>query len=369
MPNNRPINTPTSEQQMLAAFKKGVEFPPLLLRSKQTNRGQTGEPAARAEGRFHPDALIGATWNNDSYEFCAEFKSRSTPQQFDLAVRNVQAYPSSTVQFPMVVLPYLRPNQLDQLLQLQISGVDLSGNGVIVIPGRLLVYRTGSQNSYRDSVPKKFVYRDTTSLVARVFLCRTTYDSLADIESEIKQRGGSVSLSTISKALARMEEDVVIAKRPGRIELIQPDILLDHLAASFREPKVHRTITCALARPIDRVLHDTKHKLALALSGKSSTSAYAVMGRESAIALYCKDIDAALSAWGSDAKEDARFPDITLQETSDPTPFFDVRPMNGMPFSSPIQTYLELSTGDKREKETADQVRQRILQDLHSKTN
>lgn len=66
-------------------------------------------------------------------------------------------------------------------------------------------------------------------------------------------------------------------------------------------------------------------------------------------------------------EETTRFADFELAETDDATVFFDARPVNGLPYASPIQAYVECKTGDKREKETADQVARVILDGLSIK--
>jgi hypothetical protein len=52
---------------------------------------------------------------------------------------------------------------------------------------------------------------------------------------------------------------------------------------------------------------------------------------------------------------------VVLEETRDDTVYFDVRRENGAIRASPIQTYLELMAGDKRDRETAVQVADEIL--------
>ena len=51
-----------------------------------------------------------------------------------------------------------------------VSGIDLCGNGVIVVPDQLLVLRTGFPNRFRWEGTIKNVYRKNSSIVARVFL-------------------------------------------------------------------------------------------------------------------------------------------------------------------------------------------------------
>ena len=85
------------------------------------------------------------------------------------------------------------------------------------------------------------------------------------------------------------------------------------------------------------------------------------MGRESVISFYCSDIAGTLKALGTEIQEAARFPDFELLETQDATVFFDARKDL---IASPIQTFLELASGDRREAETAEQVRRRLLSEL-----
>jgi hypothetical protein len=53
----------------------------------------------------------------------------------------------------------------------------------------------------------------------------------------------------------------------------------------------------------------------------------------------------------------SRFPNLEILETDDETVYFDARGGASLPWASPVQTYLELMAGDKRDKETADQVK------------
>ena len=65
-----------------------------------------------------------------------------------------------------------------------------------------------------------------------------------------------------------------------------------------------------------------------------------------------------------DLEETSRFPNVELLETDEDFVYFDMRDNLA---ASPVQTYLELARGDKREQETAEQVRKAILQPLKRK--
>lgn len=51
-----------------------------------------------------------------------------------------------------------------------------------------------------------------------------------------------------------------------------------------------------------------------------------------------------------------RFENLVLIESQEEKNSFDAQTINGFPWAFPLQCYLELMCGDKRDKETAVQV-------------
>ena len=345
---------PLSESEMLARLSSGeVRVPPLDL-------------DWTAPKSFHgPDATLRASWEGAEYRFVAKFKCRSTPKVFAQAVAQARALADRLGARPLVVVPYLSPERLRELEQAGASGIDLSGNAFVFVPGKLLVLRTGAPNKFRESYPIRDVYRGTTSLVARALLLRPWTKSLADLDRFIRERGGSITLTTISKALRRLEDDVLVERRGGRARLLQPELLLDKLANAYSPPKVRRRVVGSTA--LDRATLAARFTSAAArtvLTGQSSTDRYAVMGREERVRFYTDSSATLLGTLWSEFTEGERFANLELIETDDATAYFDVRRSDDLPFASPIQTYLELASGDKREQASADQVRTLILDEL-----
>ena len=366
-----------SEAQMRKQFFDGYNFPPLQIR--------LGQGDALLQKNDEMDAILVVTAEEQSFEFAAEFKSRNTPRIFEEALTFIQKAAQRRQMLPMLVVPYLRENQLAELQRRKLSGIDLSGNGVVTVPGKLLVYRTGSPNKFPDSAPTKYAYRGATSLVSRAFLCQATFQSLGEIEKDIRVRGGSVVISTISKALKRLESDLIVDRTPNGLRLRQPDKLLEKLAESYADPKTTRTATLAIQRlplttkgnqltagdlklnsrlPLSTLLSEGPRQTSLVLTGKSSIENYAVMGRQEWPVLYTTNIDRLILAWGEKVEETSRFVDFELRETDDPTVYFDVRMKENLPYASPTQVFLECSAGDKRERETALQVKDLIIREL-----
>ncbi len=353
-------NTKTSsaitKREMLSELRQGLDFPPVRFRIVSERK----PPTTIAP----PDMIVEAAWGKKKFRFAAILKARSTPRCFQEAVNLARQAARSTGKRVMIVSPYLRDSQLEQLEQLKISGIDLSGNGLIIVPEKLFIMRVGNRNRFVEPVSTKYAYRGTTSLIPRVFLCRATYRSLAEIQQEIAARGANVALSTVSKSLRRLEEDLIVQREPGRIHLIQPDALLDRLAENYRAPKCRRDVTCATDTPLAELCKLVPPGVRIALSGQTSIDAYAVMGRDQWPVIMTNSVDSLLERWTTQVQPTSRFVNLEIRETEDPLVFFDIRIKDGVPYASPVQVYIEYAAGDKRDQETAIQVREQLLANL-----
>lgn len=360
MGENRKLPT---ETEFRATVQRGeLRFPPLELDSFEFEGSQD-------KRRREPDALLTFRWQQRSYRFVVEYKQLSTPKSVDTAVHEARGYVCDPGVLPMVVVPFLNGEQLAKLESQAVSGLDLCGNGVVVVPGQLLVYRTGNPNRFPAEGTIKNVYRRSSSIVARAFLLVPRFDSVRDLMAEIRKRGGTVTMATVSKVCTGLDEDLVIQrsspgpKREKQMRLLQPEKLLDLLVANNTPPTIDRTFAgkCTLAqgdlvRTLEQWAKETGNRVAQ--TGSSSVEAYAVMAREPVRKFYCTNLKGVIGALGETVRETDRFENVILYETADEFVYFDSR--DGL-VASPIQVYLELSSGDKRDRETAEQVRRVIL--------
>lgn len=311
------------------------------------------------------DFLVNITWGRQTLRFVAKAKTRSVPRVLQLAVEQAKAYANASELLPMVVVPYLAERQARMLIEQGVSGLDLSGNGVIVAPGKMLLCRTGCPNRYPESQPMRYAYRGSTSVVPRVFLALPEYTSVKEIREEIKIRGVDVAPSTVSKALARMEEDILILRVDDRIKLVQPDELLDRLASSYRRPRTMRTVELRTDLSIQDVFNRLSEEMRCTLTGASSMAEYAVGARGDTTAVYCESLPKLKGMIGEAWNETTRFADLKVIETRDKELYFDTRRNgDGVTVASPVQAYIELNSGDKRDKQMADHVRTRLLATL-----
>ena len=316
------------------------------------------------------DAVIAITWDREKHLFAAEYKALSTPKEFVAAVDQVLRISQASGLYPLILMPYLNERHLNELAERQISGIDFCGNGIVVVPHQLLVLRSGKPNLFPASAAIKNVYRKNSSLVSRAFLAQPTFKSVGNIEAFIQLHGSpeaAVSLSTVSKALKVLEDDLIVSRESGAICLIQPEKLLNKLAANFARPVVRRFRVGKSPYNIQELMqrlleNSTRYQVRLTGTGVGSVSQYAVMARDDFLSVYCTDLYRLLT--GIEFKETNRFTNLEIIETMDKTVYFDSRQRTGFTWSSPIQTYLELMAGDQRYHDTADQVKELVLADV-----
>jgi hypothetical protein len=222
----------TEDDARRILYRKGLDLGPL--------RASIVDDEAELTSGKRVDLVIELAWERQTRRFAVEYKRGSTPKMIDAAIlqarRAVEGEPSL---LPMVMAPYLGKDSRERLLQEKISGVDLSGNAVIVVPGRWLIVLSGKPNRFPSSAPIKAIYSGTSSLVGRVLFSRPSFDLVTEVREEILARGGDVSLGTVSKVLKALGEDLIIMRRPG-VKLVRPDRLLDRLRENYTAPKIRR---------------------------------------------------------------------------------------------------------------------------------
>lgn len=339
-----------TEKQIMDSIQN-IDFEPLEI--KLQNRKT--KPA-------NGDAMLSIGWKKTSENFIAEILGQATPKQIDLGILQLEkkAKSSGGTFFPIIIAPYLSEQALNRLWKAEISGIDLSGNGVVVVPGKLFVFRTGAKNKFLSNAPIKNVFRGTSSLVARVFFTKPEFENVSEVLKEITERGGRTTFPTVSKVLKTLEEELLISKSE-KVRLLDAKKLLEKLVKNYRRPQTKRTLSikCAdLSLALEKMSENAKKKNILFVSDYPAR--YTVMPSDTfPMKIYTESINDLLK--GVDFAETTRFPDITLFETDEPTIYFDRRKAGDAYFLSPLQTFLFLATEGKREQEAASLMIEKLL--------
>jgi hypothetical protein len=358
-----------TEKEMLGQLRSGkVSLPPLAFCFL--------EDTLEAGGDRRFDALVEASWREITARFVVECKSLSTPKAFQDGLNLLKTSSLPKGYLPMLFLPFLSERQLQELELEGISGIDLCGNGVVVVPGMFAVFRSGERNRFSSSAPIKNIYRKNSSMVGRVFLVRSGYETVQEICAEINRRNMLVtlwnkrpmSLSTVSKSLKTLEEDLIV-ERKGIIRLLQPEKLLEKLNENYVPAEIKDRIRLKVPEEsgtIRELLLKQSQEMSVPLVAKGTLSVaqFAVMQRGDVLTVYCPRLEMLVDRLR--ASQTDRFPNLELLETEDETVYFDARQKGDVWWASPVQVYLELMAGDKRDQETAEQVKSYILKNFQT---
>ena len=351
---------------MLEQLRRGkVSLPPLSLRFLEQNSRLGGNRL---------DAMLEASWQGSKVRFAVECKALSTPKAYQNSVNLLKSlnFPKNTQ--PMLLMPFLSAQQLMDLESQGISGIDLCGNGVVIVPGLMAIFRSGGKNRFPSSAPIKNIYRKNSSMVGRAFLARAAYDSVQEILAEINRRNlllnqwdkKPMGLSTVSKSLKTLVDDLIVGREDG-IRLLQPEKLLEKLSENLVPLKIRERVRFKIPEQIETLpewlmTQSRKSGLPFTATGISSVGRFAVMQAGDMLSVYCPRIEPFLE--GLSGSESDRFPNLELIETDDETVYFDALEENGFWWASPVQVYLELMAGDKRDRTTAEQLEAYILKNL-----
>lgn len=354
---------------MIDQLRRGeVVLPPLSFRYLED------QPEIGENRRF--DALVEASWGNSIVKFAVECKSLSTPKAFQDGLNLLKTSSFPRGYRPLLFRPFLNERQLQELEREGISGIDLCGNGVVVVPKMFAVFRSGAKNRFPSSALIKNIYRKNSSMVGRAFLIRSTYETVQEIFVEINRRNmfmrrwdtKPMSFSTVSKSLKTLEEDLIV-ERNKFIRLLQPDNLLEKLSKNYAAPNVRERVRLKVPESGSALLQLVQRqaqamRLPFVATGTSSVMRYAVMQRGDMVSIYCPRVESLLERLSGSRSD--RFPNLELLETEDETIYFDAREEEDFCWASPVQVYLELMAGDKRDQETAGQVKSYILSSLQT---
>ncbi|NOY63795.1 MAG: hypothetical protein GXO97_00100 [Nitrospirae bacterium] len=102
-------------------------------------------------------------------------------------------------------------------------------------------------------------------------------------------------------------------------------------------------------------------------TGISSVGRYAVMQRGDIFSIYTPRLDRILKKLPG--SETDRFPNLEIIETEDEKVYFDARYEDGFWWASPVQVFMELMSGDKRDRETAEQVKVLLLKGIKQRND
>lgn len=299
-----------------------------------------------------PDFEISFLWRNRETHFSARIQLRTAPRNVQKTLSTIDRQGDNM----LLALPYLSSSIVNLLEETNVSGIDLNGNYVLQTEDFVAI-QLDKKNKYKESGGIKNVFRGTSSIVCRYLLQNPgPHETVTAIHTSIRDWDGRVSMSTVSKVLSTLNDELIVEKG-NCIQVLQPDKLLQNLRDEYRRPQTVQSIPLALPearQDKEAILTEMLGNGLWVWGAGSSAERYATTTPSQEHEVYVRELP--LNN-GIDAYKDERFYNCILHESREDFVYFG----HDKHWASEIQTYLELVNGDKREREIAHHIKQRIL--------
>jgi hypothetical protein len=346
------------DRETQQTFERLVENDPELFWPIQIELAE--KEMSRSKGKQRLDLRLELSLNDKRQSFVVEIESTSTPKSVDHKIRQVRGY-SEEIEAgdcPALLVRHLSEKVAQVVKDRRMSALDLNGNYIIQTP-EFAAVRLDQKNRFPRSRQIKNVYRGTTSLVGRFLLQGpTVFEKVQEIHDGIVGLGGNISLSTVSKALSGLDDDLLIHKERGKIRLTQPSELLSRLQSEYRQPKIQDEWRLQL--PEDREEQEewlTELSSPWLWTGITSAELSTSAPADTVAHAYTRPFESIPNRLK--ACQNRRFYNCVLKETDSDFVFFGQQDYR----ADDVQCYLELANlkGDSRAAEIAKTYRENIL--------
>ncbi|MEA3225980.1 MAG: hypothetical protein U9Q07_08520 [Planctomycetota bacterium] len=274
---------------------------------------------------------------------------------------------------PLIIAPFVGAKQAKILADKGISWIDLSGNMSIRVSGRIYIERTGKKNRFPDTSPIKKVFQGTSSLVSRALLLWPQgFSSLYEVVDFINGRNASITMSTVSKVLKSLEQELLITRSTSLISAIDREKLLEKLVEGYMiSTERRRRKTYAFASESSERLFRDMYEISQVEYLACGFCAAQIKGLAvtDQTEIFVSDMEevrkAARNNWIR-ITPDAEFGDLSITETNDPGVWFNASPRrpNSAAVIDDIELYLEMMADTPRGPKIAKVLKKRILEKL-----
>ncbi len=353
-----------TEKEIIQSLKNmGELYSPLMINS-------LAEKVSLPEGSQVDAVIEFSMQNGPSVKAVAEIASVSTPQNILRSARQLADYfvkAKKTNMVPLIIAPYIGAKQAKILEGKGISWIDLSGNMSVRVSNRVYIERTGKPNRFPDTSPIKKIFQGTSSLVSRALLLKPAgFSSLYEMVDFINNRNAKITLSTVSKVLKVLDEDLLINKGESLISVADPDKLLERLAQGYQNSterkrrNSYRFVIENIQQLSPGLVGDCKDYLACGFYA-AQIKGLAVTDK---MTIFVKDIE----QFRRKAEEklvsiiaDEEFGNVIITETNDPGVWFNPKWRLIDSVVDDIELYLEMIADTPRGPKIAEQLKRRIL--------
>ncbi|MDB6078441.1 MAG: hypothetical protein JWO82_2188 [Akkermansiaceae bacterium] len=320
------------------------------------------------------DALLTLQWQEDEpITFVVEAKAQNTPQAVQMAVMQARKYAKYAGPHgkPMILVPYLSEERLDELEREGVSGIDACGNLLVMVPGRMYVRRSGRPNRFPGGRPLNDPFSGLSAMVARVLISQERWESLSEVQDAVVKAGARISLSQVSKALSALTEERIVKKLSRTFVVSDRPLLLEKLGEAWKPASKLPSVPCTVLSgfTLPKIFEWGEHHLRpgggtaqWAITGESSIARYEAFSQSGPLQVVVPDLQEVIALQGVGEASSRSFADVVFIQTTEPGYYFGNEvDEEGNRWASQLQTWLELQTGDARQQDAARDLKKQLM--------
>ena len=303
-----------------------------------------------------------------SYTLLMEVKSNGAPRFARSAVYQLESYMAHLRRsdhqdvtgrlIPMLVSSYLSPESRSICTDHNVAYLDLFGNAYLAFDN-VYIERSVAGRPKSETRALRSIFTPKAAAILRVLLRDPDRAwRVTDLAEAANASLGHVS--NVRKALLEREW---LEKQDGGVVLVQPAALLKTWQENYRQPAGHRISGYThlhgeqLGKRLSGKLNPDPRRPRIIYSSNSAAQWLAPFARSGTHSFYADEPGARMLKEILKLTHVAKGANVILRIPNDESLFEDaVQPAPGVFCTSPIVTYLDLHSGNDRDREAADHM-------------
>ncbi|MFH1226982.1 MAG: hypothetical protein V1701_03635 [Planctomycetota bacterium] len=222
-----------TEQEIIERIDKGEPF---IGISNIRLRGKVEPQPKGIDQSVRPDLAMGIEFNNIPIQIYGTIKTQVTPKILkEIGLWLARLNESDPNIRYVLICPFLSPESQKYCQENRVDFIDLCGNILIRIPGKVLIQRLNQPNLFKAPQLLRNPFFGASSRVARVLLqFPKRVWTVSEIQQELieesfkqgRDKYFQISLSSISKAIKSLEEALLIRRDGVKVVVPEPKQLL-----------------------------------------------------------------------------------------------------------------------------------------------
>lgn len=372
-----------NEFDIVELLEKGMPFEGLADLKVFDVELEAGQGAQRGHD-IKPDVTLRIDFGGNLVKVYGEIKTVITPRILkEIGPWFGRIKTGKTTETWALICPYLSSESQLYCQSNNINFIDLSGNVLIRITGKILIQRFNRPNLFKMRQILRNPFGGASSRVLRVLLQQPNRvfsitdiweelikeDGRAEAERPTKKYAFPISISTISKTIKSLEEELLVNRKGLKVIVSEPGQLLFRWAEKYRERySWYRKRALIYKNPFGFDIYLATNglmsrfkDLEIVVSGSAAANLIAPFVNVDQIDIYILNKPAEGELKDLNAEKGAG-PDFLIMYPYDPGVALFSRKINGILTASDIQIYLDCYARGGRDAKQAEYILSNVIE-------